>query len=382
MRINPGAWAAAALLALSVSRPSGAWIPLAEGEKGRLEFETRVMFWGASAGRDSVPAGTPAQEESVQDFYLRRVRLFFRAQASSRLEIFTQFGQDNIGSKEAADESNLRIKDLYLNFVHGEGLQITVGQFKVPFLRQSLESAFNQLLLDRAALASLRPAREGSRDVGGMAWGNLGGFQYRAALFDGSDQEDANPRSSFRGTLRVSYNWFTTEPEVGYTGTTLGQKRVLQIGLQADRQDDRLDPKDDPGFTTQARDYRARAADLFYDQPLGSRWAITFEGAWLGRRDDYRDPALDARSIRGYYVQAGLLLPGGAGPGRLQLVGRYEDLDIGRGAVSGANLNRSVGLNYYGKGHDRKVQVDYTWRRESPVDLDNDEARISVVCVF
>ena len=375
--------AAASLLILSVGSPLWAWTSLAEGQKGKLEMETRVMFWGVSAGRDSVPGGTPVQVEDIRDFSLRRARLLFRAQVPQKLEIYIQFGQDNVGSKIAADETGLRIKDFYLNYQLKGDVQITVGQFRIPFLRQSLESAFNQLLVDRALLTALRPAREGSRDIGAMVWGNLRGFQYRAALFDGSDQEDSNSRTVSRKELRLAYNWFTLETGSGYTGTSIGEKRVLQVGLQADAQNHRLDPRDDAGFTLEPRDYLAHAADLFLDLPFKDGSAFTLEGARMRRTDDYENPALERRRTSGFYAQAGYLFPWHVGTARLQLAVRDEDLDTGRGAVESSVRNRTVGVTLFGqKGHDRKLQMDYTHSRERPVDLDTNELRVSVVAVF
>jgi hypothetical protein len=212
-----------------------------------------------------------------------------------------------------------------------------------------------------------------------MVWGNAAGLQYRAAIFDGSDQEDSSARSSLRGTARLSWNWFTRETGAGYSGTMIGDKRVLQIASQIDAQSDRVDSKDDAGFTNEPRTYRAYAFDLFYDQPFAGRWALTFEGAYLDRRDDYDDPALATRTISGYYAQAALLLPGSGSSGRFQITARYEDLDADRGATTGLNTNRTVGLNWYAKGHERKIQLDWTQRSETPAPLDNDEVRLSMV---
>ena len=381
MKLGVRKWALMALLMLSLGSPARAWVTLVDKDDRKLELEARLMFWGVSAGRDDVPSG-PVQSEDVNDLFVRRARFLLRAKASPRLEIYLQLGQDSAGSKVLKPDAGFRIKDFYLNYRRAEGLQVLVGQFKVPFLRQNLESGFNQLLVDRAALASLRPALEGQRDEGGMIWGNHGGFQYRVAVFDGSDQDATNTRSTFRAATRLSYNWFNPEPGAGYAGTTIGEKRILQVGLQGDAQNHRMDPKDDASFTTLNRGYRAWAADLYLDQPFGGGWALTLEGAWLDRQDDYDSPGVSTRSIKGSYAQGGLLLPGHVGQGRLQLVARYEDLETERGAVESGAINRGVGINYFGKGHDRKIQFDYIRRRESPVDLDNDEYRLSVVAVF
>lgn len=383
MRHGLHRWVTLSILALAMGGPARAATAPEAGEKKKLEL--RVMFWAVAAGADDLPSGTPAptpQTEDIQDLFLRRGRLILKAQASPRLEIYAQLGQDNVGSKVLRDDADFRIKDLYVNYKRAEGLQLMVGRFKVPFLRQNLESGFNQLLVDRAALPALRPALEGSRDQGGMIWGGRGGFQYRVAAFDGSDQEDSNSASGLRGSARVSWNWFTPETGPAYTGTSIGEMRILQVGAQADAQNHRLDSKDDAGFTGLSRAYRAWAADVFYDQPFAGAWALTFEGAWLERRDDYDGPGVDTREIRGHYAQAGLLLPGHVGPGRLQVVARFEDLDSGRGAVTSGARNRAAGLTCFGKGHGRKIQLDYTERRERPADPDNDEIRLSVITGF
>jgi hypothetical protein len=59
-----------------------------------------------------------------------------------------------------------------------------------------------------------------------------------------------------------------------------------------------------------------------------------------------------------WYVQAGYLLPGKLGPGRLQPYARFERIKVsGKGATSFP----CAGLNYYIKGHDAKISVDYSF---------------------
>ncbi len=377
----------AALIA-SFPAPAFAWITMVEGEKGKMEVEFRLMAWAMDAGPDTalIPGlnatPPPAQSENMNDFFVRRARVLFRGSISKSLEIGLQFGQDNIGSKVLRDDGNMRIKDAAINYRRNDALQVMVGQFKVPFLRQNLCSGFNQLLVDRSFVTALRPAIEGLRDQGGMVWGTHKGFQYRAAMFDGSDQEDTSTRSSLRGTARVSYNWFTQEKAFGYTGTTLGEKKILQIAGQADVQDGRTDARDDAGFTTETRAYSAWAAEVYYDQPLGERWALTAEAAWLERRDDYDTDGLATKSTDGHYGQAGLLLPWQVGPGRLQIAGRWEEIETDRGGAESSLRARTFGLTWFTRGHDRKIQFDHGDLVERPTDLDDNFYRLSVVAVF
>jgi hypothetical protein len=378
--------ALAALTFLAQPTPARAAITLIEGDKGKLEMEIRLMAWAAVTGPDLIPGTNstppPTQEQDIEDFFVRRARILFRAQLSKSLEVFFQVGQDNIGSKILKDDAGFRFKDAMLNYKHADLLQVAVGQFKVPFLRQNLCSGFNQLLVDRSLVTTLRPAVEGSRDEGGMVWGSHGGFQYRAAVFDGSDQEDTNAQSSLRGTVRVSWNWFTPEPGLGYTGTSIGEKRVLQVALQGDAQNRRSDARDDPAFATALRDYTNWAAEVYYDQPFGEHWAFTGEGAWLQRRDVYETAGFDTRDIDGAYAQAGLLLPWNVGPGRMQIAGRWEEIQSYRGSADSSIKARTIGINWFGKGHERKIQFDYGKVHERPVDLDDDFYRLSMVVTF
>ncbi|HKQ96441.1 MAG TPA: porin [Candidatus Polarisedimenticolia bacterium] len=375
-------------VAFSIPAPALAWNTLVEGEKGKLEIEFRLQAWAMTAGPDTpfIPglnsAPPVAQDENINDFFVRRARVLLKAQISQSLELAIQFGQDNLGSKILRDDASMRIKDAAINWKKNDALQVIVGQFKVPFLRQNLASGFNQMLVDRSLVDALRPAIEGSRDQGGQVWGNHGGLQYRAALFDGSDQEDTNAGSSVRQSARLSYNWFTPEPTFGSTDTTLGQKKILQIAGQADHQNGRVDARDDVGFAAETRSYTAWAAEIYYDQPFGEKWAVTALAVWLQRRDDYDTVGLETRSTDGHYGQAGLLLPWEIGPGRLQIAGRWEEIESDRGAGESSMRARTFGLTWFTKGHDRKIQFDHGELKERPTDLDDNFYRLSVVAVF
>ena len=58
-----------------------------------------------------------------------------------------------------------------------------------------------------------------------------------------------------------------------------------------------------------------------------------------------------------YYIQGGYLFPGKIGPGKLQPYFRYERLDV---EDQPDTAFPSLGLNYYLKGHNAKLTVDWT----------------------
>lgn len=357
----------------------GLAFPLAAAaqDQAKYQIEARLMVWADVSGRQSVAD----QTGTITDFLVRRARLVIQGTPVKAISFSLQLGEDNLGAKVLTPDGSIRIKDAYVTYRANHALQLTAGQFKVPFLRINLESGFNQLLVDRGTLPSLRPAREGSRDLGFMAWGNADRLQYRAAFFDGSDQEARNSRSSVRMSTRLAYNWFAKETGVGYTGTYLGSTRVLQIAGNVDVQNHRLDLRDQSAFQARPRDYRAYAVEGFFEQPLARSAAVTIDGAWFHRSDDYLDAGLAQRTQQGYYAQAAYLLPGRVGPGRVQFAVRQEDWTDERGARHLDITRTTGGAAYYLKGHAQKAQADFTHKRETP-EITNDEFRLSLVLVF
>jgi hypothetical protein len=349
----------------------------AGADSPKYHVEARFMFWGDASGRQSIPG----QQQRIDDFFIRRARLVFDGRPTESITLYVQLGQDNVAAKVLTEDGSIRIKDAYLTYRAAGALQFTAGQFKIPFLRANLESGFNQVLVDRGSLGSQRPAREGSRDLGVMAWGNMAGLQYRVALYDGSDQEAANARSGVRSSTRVAYNWFANERGLGYTGSYLGTTRVLHVAAQLDIQGSRLDARDESGFQSRPRDYRAYALEAFFEQPFARASALTVDGAWFDRQDDYVESGVATRQLRGYYVQSAFLLPGEIGFGRLQFAFRREAWDAERGPVDRRTTRTTAGATYYLKGHSRKVQTDYTRKHEAP-EISNDELRVSVALVF
>ena len=282
----------------------------------RISAEGRLIVWQQHIE-------SPARGGRVaNDFLIRRARVVVQARVSEALNVSVQVGQDNVGARFATSDDGFTIKDAYLNYRAGSAFQVAVGQFKVPFLRANLESGFNQVLVDRGTLPTIRPARQGSRDLGVMAWGNARRSQYRIAVFDGSDQDAAE--AGWRFTGRIAQNWFSTESGLGYTSTFVGTTRVLQLAAQLDMQGSRLDSRDDAAFRAQPRDYRAWAVEGYWEQPVRS-WALTAEAAWFERRDEYENGAAADRHIEGYYAQGAVLLPASVSPGRLQFAVRRED---------------------------------------------------------
>jgi phosphate-selective porin len=101
------------------------------------------------------------------------------------------------------DLDDTLIKDAYIQFRLTRALRLRGGQFKLPGSREYGTSARSLDFLERSAFAqSIAPGR----DIGGMAFGELGRrFAYEAGLFAG-DGNGRNSRAGITTAGRVVWN--------------------------------------------------------------------------------------------------------------------------------------------------------------------------------
>jgi len=120
---------------------------------------------------DGAPADT---------FVIRRARLGFQGNYGKYYD-FTLL-MDGV----AVQGTNLR--DAYVNIKPYPAFQVQVGQYKVPFAQEEVDSDANILFIERSLASLLYPNAVGTfRSPGAMVWGNIaGGFmQYWVGAFNG-----------------------------------------------------------------------------------------------------------------------------------------------------------------------------------------------------
>jgi hypothetical protein len=325
-----------------------------------LEMHLRVQGWYQWVEEGST-------DGDLHDFQVRRVYLSLAGSLTPRLGLFTHVAIDRLG-QEGLDVpslglgSGLAIRDAWIVFELSDAVNVQAGRMYVPFTRAfGTESTFTLLTLDIPWMqggvrgSPFYPGKVG-RDDGVVLWGNVAAdrFQYRLGVAEGVEGA-GNPSDDLRVSGRVALNLL--EPETAWfnSGTYLGQKRVLAIGAGFDSQDD---------LTLDGRlgeDYSAWTVDLFLDHPLG-QGAWTVEAAWIESRNTPNPVAFTALAPGDdhgtAYLQAGYLLPQWRGaPGRWQVYGRYERLDVdGKPDTSFT----SAGLSWLLDGHARKLTLDWT----------------------
>lgn len=226
------AMAIAAALAL-VSAPAKAQIIIEnDDESVRFKFGIQGQFWGDWTQ-------TADDQGYEQNLYLRRARLILGGDIGNDISFFFQTDDPNLGKTPKNASTGFLLQDAFLEWKPTKVLQLDAGFFLVPFSRNTLQSTISYYTLDISPLTTVNNASTesaGLRDLGFQARGFFldDHLQYRVAGFQG--ERDANARDSLRTAAYLQYDFFDTETGYVFTGTALGQKKILAIDVGADKQ--------------------------------------------------------------------------------------------------------------------------------------------------
>lgn len=325
-----------------------------------LKLGFRLQGWYQAVEAGAVDGGT------LNDFMVRRAYLSLSARLTPELSLFAnlagdRLGQDGLDVPSLGLGSGIALRDGWLAWEPDPAFRVQLGRMYVPFTRAfGTESTFTLLTIDLppaqgGVRGALFYASKVGRDDGVVLWGTpLGGLlQYRVGVTEGVEGA-ANPTDSLRYSGRLAVNLLEPESAWFNKGTYLGDKRVLALGFGIDRQDELALP------SGTRFDSRSWTADCFFDHPVGAG-AVTVEAAYIevtGMTQPLPFAGLQAGTDASFaYLQAGYLLPGHLGPGRLQVYGRSERSDPSDGDHTTWS---SLGANYLMRGHDLKLTLDWS----------------------
>ncbi len=316
--------------------------------------------------------------DDTVEFNFRRNRLALMGAWEDYFGLYvqTEYTEDNDYS--SSDGDKFQLLDAVLRFKLNDAANLWMGKFKHNLTRENLEACEMPLTLDRSVW--IRGPYTATRDKGVALWGNLFNdkFQYRLDAMNGSDDSD----SGLRYTARVHVSLLDPEKNYGYKGTYMGDKKVLTIGA-AYQAEAEVGSVNDESY-----DYSAWTVDLFAEYPVEGVGTFTLSGAYVDYDldDAYKaggatDDLIGVNGQKnGGYVKAGYMLP--ALP--LQLFARTEGWSF-------ANLNGvydqeisvlGVGFNYYLRGQNLKVTVEYNtteYDKGGIDDLDKLVAQMQVI---
>lgn len=326
---------------------------------GRIQALYQYDSPDAEAARASAPLGARPVEGSRSLFRVRRGRLALSGHVVDPTWQY-KVQVELVGS-------SLSLKDAYVNWRPvGPGVQLRVGQFKVPFGRQELTSVFKQQLVDRSVVSG---AFADGWDDGVMVWGEpLGGrVEYYAGVFNGEGinrgrQQDAANEWAARLVWvpvgSVGYD-FTARGARGGGGLAIGVNGRWNGGwlVEADGRPGLtgpvetcdaagcvLDPGDDARLSTVGAD-------------LAFRWRrVAVTGEVFQRQVDPRLDGAATRESLGWYADGGAFLGD-----RYEAGLRYGRLDPDTAVEADRITEVAPFAVVYLSGNDLKLQADYAW---------------------
>ncbi len=240
---------------------------LAAGPPWKFSFDEgkRSITLGFLAQPQFESLTKPDGSGAANNLFMRRFRLIAGGKATRKLSFFVESDAANLGKPGVNGErtTDFYLQDAFLTYTFRPELQLDAGMLLVADSHNSGQSAASLLPIDYGSYSFLAsdPAHgKFGRDYGIQLRGYFRKhFEYRIAGFRGHHEPDA--RFPLRYSARFVWYPFDTDTGFFYTGTTLGQKRIVSVGAGFDRQND----------------YGASSVDLFIDQPLRAGDGVTFQ---------------------------------------------------------------------------------------------------------
>jgi phosphate-selective porin len=299
------------------AKKSKAWY-----ERLSLRGYTQMRYNAFLSGDDTAPAGQSrlrsVHDSSISDrgsFSLRRARLVVQGDISDRVSLYLQSDFATAVNNQAGSERREgfgQLRDAYADVFldKAKTFRLRLGQSKVPYGWENMQSSSNRLTLDRSD--AINSAVPGERDMGVIAYytppsvqkiwdrlgddgqklfGNYGAFGF--GVFNG---QGINRTEQNKGLMKVAFATWPFELD-GLGDAFAGQ--VFEIGGSAMMND--FQPELRNGSVGgPVDDNRAGIHAMLYPQPFG----IQAEWNWgKGPQFDPLSLSVESKKLSGGYVQ-------------------------------------------------------------------------------
>ncbi|MBI3780626.1 MAG: hypothetical protein HY278_06180 [candidate division NC10 bacterium] len=288
------------------------------------------------------------------DVFLARLRLKAKGELFHVIRYFAELKIDNLGRR--GKDPKAQPENAWLEYTVTRNFALRVGLYDLPFSRNALTSDSKLLLIDRSLIKdSLTSFGLADNTTGLLGHGRpFGGrFEYAAGIFNNDrfrriGAPGPNRSDSLMPAGRVVVNLLDPAPRGGYAdyqSSYLGKGKRLSIGTHFAHLRKAHDSVS--GFSL-----FGWGTDVIF-----SSGPFTFEGEYdrLRKRLNGGNPDVH---VDGWHVQTGYLVRR-----RVEFTARHQQLNPGVRVPDKTLRWTSVGSNVYIRGHNLKVQFDYTFRR-------------------
>jgi len=311
------------------------------------------------------------------DFYIARLRLKGKGKVFDLAGYYFEVKIDNAGRFNR--EPNAQVENAWLNFPIIQDVDFRVGLYDMVFSRNALTSDSKLLLIDRSLIKdALTVLGVTDNTVGVLAHGRPldGHLSYGFGIFDnlgfeieGVDSTVLTRKSDGAMTTgRLVYDFLDPAPSGGYAdyqSSYIGKGQRLSIGTNA-------------AYLTKAQigdnifDLFAWGADIFFNSG-----PVSLEAEYDLYKEDTKNGENSNIEGNGWYAQGGYLFYS-----IFELAARFQELDLDKNDPDDKLQWVTVGFNIYLKGHNLKIQTDYTFKKEQGTEIDNDVFQIQLQLDF
>ena len=328
-----------------VARQTG--VRMAGGSAENVQFGGLVQVQGESGDRGDTRFTSPNAR-----VYLRRARINMAGRFVQEFDFRTEV--ELSGSLNDATGLRAQLTDAYLNWNRFDSANVRVGQFKTPFGFEQLYADPRLYTIERSlANDRLTLSRQLGIQVGGEAYDER--FNYSIGIFNGNGTNlNFNDNDRFLTAGRVSVvplsGRFLDRPSRWSVGVNAFRTRDSNVTLPAEFSVDST-----PASAAKDNIFAGRRQGFGADSQVEigrvELWGEVLRGTF---EPDDRLPLRRLRSTGGYGQAAVYVIED-----KLQLIGRYETFTPNTTLAIGRTKTSVVGVNYYVKQHDLKLQLDY-----------------------
>jgi phosphate-selective porin OprO and OprP len=274
------------------------------------------------------------------------------------------------------------LRDAYIEAAYFDWATPRIGQYKVPFDREFLTSAFNLQLIDRSIASSQFSLQ---RDIGIQLSGKFlhNQFEYGAGIFNGSGANQSNVNNDFMYVGRVVWTPFGSYP---YSQAALDTPDTPKLavgvaggylpGLEPGERKTLAGPLGNANIMPVESDVYQLAADLAFKYQN-----FSFEGGYYFRNIDPNEPTpFGDENAQGFYLQGGYFVI----PKKLELAARYAWVNPDNPNQTDDNEQQEYtgGLSYYIYGHDLKLQANYSFFSNETKTGDKDDQVVQAMATL
>lgn len=338
------------VLLAGIARPAYAIEVYRQGGK-EVSLGLKMKLWYQSI-QDAAPNGM----DRSNDFALKAGALYLKGRYNKTVAFGSEFDWLNLGTVDGVEHSSATtaVHNAWVGFNFMPQLNFMTGKYRAAFSRYSLTSSATAYLFPHnpfSAGAGLVSSGKDYRQTGVTVWGFLWKrFRYDAGVASGvpAALKGNDSSGSLQYLFRAEYTPLGIDKGYFHKNEWLGEKGkflTLGAGFIARKYNTAKNAFDNAT-------YSAWTVDEYSEYPVGGGSLDTEAAYYYYNFDDPANP-----NVQAWYAQAGYLLPGRLGPGRLQPAVRFDTFrPKGHDTATKA---WSAGLNYYIKGHNVEVQIEY-----------------------